>query len=362
MHIALTGGGTGGHIYPCLALAEYIKENYPEIKLSYIGVTGKLEETLVKDKHPYINFLPIHAYSPSKAGKNPFKMLKWFWDFAIATNTTQGYIKGQKIDAVFGTGGYAAGPAFAAAILSNTKYVIHNLDACMGLANKVFVRDASALTLAFPFQSIAPRNGRVLVTGNPISNKFFEGNGSKAKDTINILITGGSQGSANLNKIIAEILPELAQRSKVKITQVTGTKLYDEFVDKYLDGNKNKYPNFEVLAYTHDMHKYCEEADIAICRAGAMTVAEMAASKTVPIFIPLPWAAHDHQSKNSEALVKANAAFMIKEDDLSKDILLNKIYQLISDETKLSQMQANLSEFTRPDAVKQLASLVLNET
>lgn len=380
MRVALAGGGTGGHIYPCLAVAEILKtskaEDGSDIELFYIGQADKLEAELVQERHPYIAFFPIKASSPSKAGKNPFKLISWFMEFAIATDNCKRFIKDNKIDIVFGTGGYAAAPAFAAAILTKTPYIIHNLDASIGLANKVFIKDAAAATLAFPVRNVKPRNGNVMVAGNPVSAEFFKklqaasstpisdsqftGILNKDSHEINILITGGSQGAQNINNMIGEILPELLSKSKLSITHVTGAKLFDDYLRDYLDGDINKYPNYTVMPYTHAMPELCAKADISICRSGAMTIAEMAASNTVSMFIPLPWAAQDHQTTNAQALVDANAAIMLREKELSPQLLLDKIYELITDEDKLYELKTNLEQFAKPYAARNLAELIIH--
>ncbi len=397
MKIALTGGGTGGHIYPCLAIAEYfhdinLENNLSErledsikgelgatiknkVELFYIGQPDKLEGDLVINRHPYIKFLPIKTSSPSKAGWNPFNMLSWLWEFTMATQACKDYIRNNNIEVLFGTGGYASGPAFAAAILTKTPYIIHNLDASIGLANKVFIKDAQAATLAFPVKHIKPKNGNVLVAGNPVSKEFFSrpsNNSSRPvsdsqfasiinkNDEVNILITGGSQGSKNLNDTVGEIIPNLISKTKVTVTHITGAKLYDEYLMKYMNGDPGRYSNYTVLPYTHTMPQLCKEADIAICRSGAMTIAEMAASNTVPLFIPLPWAAHNHQVKNAESLANADAAIMIEEKDLSPEVLKNRIYELITDEDKLDELKTNLQNFSKPTAARNLAELIVH--
>lgn len=397
MKVVLTGGGTGGHIYPCLAVAELLKESGHE--LYYIGniaatktLAKSIDEEIVTQRAPYIPFLPIKAYPPPRSF-NPFALISWFIKFALATQKCKKYLKENNIDVVFGTGGYVSGPVFAAAILSKTPYIIHNLDANIGLANKVFVKDASALTVAFPTETVVPKNGNVFVTGNPISQDFLyhaqnqrsdnrirlrsseiiltkededEDEGLdfsfEEEETIKLLITGGSQGAKSINEMLGSILEDLSSKSKISIHHVTGPQLFDDYVKQHLGGDKYKYPNYTVEPYTHNMPELCKEADIAICRSGAMTTAEMAASQTVPIFIPFPYAANDHQTKNAKSLVDSNAAFMINEKEQSKEeaieLLRNKIYQLITDENLLEQMKENLNQFAKPNAAQDLAKLI----
>ena len=276
-------------------------------------------------------------------------------------------VKENKIDAVFGTGGYVAAPAFAAAILNKIPYIIHNLDAHMGLANLTFVKDAAVLTLGFPdlkYLKSKVKSGKVVVSGNPISMKFSkEGIGNRERGEgkrFNILITGGSQGAESINEAIGRLLPRLSENNKINVIHVAGSKLYQEYVEKFLDGDLAKYANYKVVAYTHQMPQLCAHADIAICRSGAMTIAEMAASGVVPIFIPLPWAAHDHQTLNAKSLVDAEAALMLKQDEPDFDEhLYASIEKLVEDIERLELMQTKLALFAKPGAAGQLAKLVL---
>lgn len=372
----LTGGATGGHIYPCLALAESIKQIEPKCQLFYIGHEHKLEaQLLINDElkdaegvaySSYIRFLGIHA-EPLPQSKNPLAYLSFAWKFWSSVQVASRYLKENHIDAIFGTGGYVAGPVFAAAILNKIPYIIHNLDAHMGLANRVFVKDAAVLTLGFAdleHLRSEVKSGQVEVTGNPISAKFLDlivGDAEvQTNRKVKVLITGGSQGAQSINEAISSILPELSENPQINIIHVTGTKLYDEYIQKYLDGNPDKYSNYKVIAYTHQMPKLCANADIAICRSGAMTIAEMVASRVVPIFIPLPWAAHDHQTLNAQSLVNESAAIMIKQNDPEfAQRILDCLNKLISDKEMLEYMQNKLAELAKPDAANRLAELVL---
>ncbi|MDD9898949.1 MAG: UDP-N-acetylglucosamine--N-acetylmuramyl-(pentapeptide) pyrophosphoryl-undecaprenol N-acetylglucosamine transferase [Candidatus Melainabacteria bacterium] len=387
-NIALTGGATGGHIYPCLAVAEAIIEEKPRSKLFYIGHQDKLEAELLNNEDltdgqnraysNYIKFLGLEA-EPLPRSKNPLAYLSFVWKFWSSVQLASRYLKENKIDVVFGTGGYVAGPAFAAAILNKIPYIIHNLDAHMGLANRFFVKDAAVLTLGFPdLEDLRSevKSGKVEHTGNPVSSKFISviASDSEAIQTgsprrfaprddnrkIKLLITGGSQGAQSINEAIASILPQLADNPQLNIIHVTGAKLYDDYVEKHLDGKADKYSNYKVIAYTHQMPKLCANADIAICRSGAMTIAEMVASQVVPIFIPLPWAAHDHQTLNAQSLVNESAAIMIKQNDPEfAQRILDCLNKLIGDREMLQYMQNKLADLAKPDAANKLAELVL---
>ncbi len=425
MRVAFTGGGTGGHIYPCLAVAELFEyeSNQPGAEknaIYYIGGEGKLEQELCLRKD-YIQFLPINAPKlPSR--NNSFKEnLEWFGIFFKAYKCSVSYLREHKIDVVMGTGGYVAAPVFLACVTTRTKFLIHNLDSNFGLVNKLFKIFASRVSLGFPIN--INFNDKYRYTGNPVSQEFISiyrdgendenaeigvweaTDGAAAKrassrlrrtndrsvlgvhedheddenaeievwqqphdeNHLRVLVTGGSQGSQFVNDSIGALLKDFEdfnrrlalEGKKISITHITGSKLFDEHVSKYLNGDPNKYSNYKVLSYTHEMANISRTVDIAICRSGAMTCAEMAVSLIIPILIPLPWAAHDHQTKNAEALVKAGCGFMIRQDALH-DETADLIFDLAKSPEKISEMKKKLHQFAKPESTREIFTLLKN--
>ncbi|MFM7457966.1 MAG: UDP-N-acetylglucosamine--N-acetylmuramyl-(pentapeptide) pyrophosphoryl-undecaprenol N-acetylglucosamine transferase [bacterium] len=405
MRVAFTGGGTGGHIYPCLAVAELFEDESNQSgaeknALYYIGGEGKLEQELCLRKD-YIQFLPINAPRlPSR--NNSFKEnLEWFGIFFKAYQCSVNYLKKNKIDVVMGTGGYVAAPVFLACVTTKTKFLIHNLDSNFGLVNKLFKIFASRVSLGFPIN--INFNDKYHYTGNPVSQDFINIYRESKNDEddenaeievwqqprdenhLRVLVTGGSQGSQFVNDSIGALLKDfedfnqrLALKGKrISIIHITGSKLFDEHVSKYLNGDPNKYSNYKVLSYTHEMSNISKTVDIAICRAGAMTCAEMAVSLIVPILIPLPWAAHDHQTKNAEALVKAACGFIIRQDVLSDEgtaqglengavdrsqqrEIADLIFDLARNPEKISEMKKKLYLFAKPESSREIFTLLRN--
>jgi UDP-N-acetylglucosamine--N-acetylmuramyl-(pentapeptide) pyrophosphoryl-undecaprenol N-acetylglucosamine transferase len=387
VRVAFTGGGTGGHIYPCLAVAELFEDESNQSgaernALYYIGGEGKLEQELCLRKD-YIQFLPINAPKlPSR--NNSFKEnLDWFGIFFKAYKSSVNYLRENKIDVVMGTGGYVAAPVFLACVTTRTKFLIHNLDSNFGLVNNLFKIFASRVSLGFPIN--INFNDKYRYTGNPVSQEFINiyRDGEKVEDGENaeievwqqprdenhlrVLVTGGSQGSQFVNDSIGTLLKDFEdfnhrlalEGKRISIIHITGSKLFDEHVSKYLNGDPNKYSNYKVLSYTHEMANISKTVDVAICRAGAMTCAEMAVSLIVPILIPLPWAAHDHQTKNAEALVKADCGFMIRQDALP-DEGADLIFDLAKSPEKISAMKKKLHLFAKPESSREIFTLLKN--
>lgn len=370
LRIGLTGGGTGGHIYPCLAVAEELHSQNPDIALFYLGNPEKLEAKLLNSEElrdstetayrDYIEFLGI----PSEAlirSWNPLKLLSWFRRFLKNKELAKKAIQDKKIEIVFGTGGYAAGPIFAACQDLKIPYIIHNLDAHMGLANRAFVKDAFALTLGICELGIKPKNGRTIITGNPISKSFSESLNkapTKKDNKLHILVTGGSQGAESINNAIGNLLEEL-EGLNLEMIIVTGTKTYKEFCEKF---QPEKHPFLTVKDYVHNMPELCAWADLTVCRAGAMTIAEMVASDTVPIFIPLPWAAHDHQNKNAQALVEASAAMSLDQDAKNFETLLFYLIQGFSnDPNRIDYFLDALQNFKRDSAAAEIVNVIASD-
>ncbi|MEB3315064.1 MAG: UDP-N-acetylglucosamine--N-acetylmuramyl-(pentapeptide) pyrophosphoryl-undecaprenol N-acetylglucosamine transferase [Candidatus Melainabacteria bacterium] len=390
MRVAFTGGGTGGHIYPCLAVAELFEDCEQSLgaernALYYIGGEGKLEQELCLRKE-YIQFLPINAPKlPSR--NNSFKEnLDWFGVFFKAYKCSVNYLRENKIDVVMGTGGYVAAPVFLACVITKTKFLIHNLDSNFGLVNKLFKIFASRVSLGFPIN--VNFNDKYRYTGNPVSQDFINiyreaadgAAASRDENHLRVLVTGGSQGSQFVNDSIGILLKDFEdfnhrlalEGKRISIIHIAGSKLFDEHVSKYLNGDPNKYSNYKVLSYTHEMANISKTVDIAICRSGAMTCAEMAVSLIVPILIPLPWAAHDHQTKNAEALVKADCGFMIRQDTFSggenaengivryspQKEIADLLFDLAKNPEKISAMKKNLYRFARPESSRDIFALI----
>jgi len=288
------------------------------------------------------------------------KLIGWFRRFLINKNLAKKVLQEKKIELIFGTGGYAAGPVFAACQELKIPYIIHNLDAHMGLANRAFVKDAYALTLGICELGIKPKNGKVVVTGNPISKKFTNvpsGGRPQGGHSLKLLITGGSQGAESINNAIGNLLPEL-EGLNIEMIIVTGSKTYKEFYEKF---EAEKYKFLTVKDYVHNMPELCAWADLAVCRAGAMTIAEMIASNTVCIFVPLPWAAHDHQNKNAQALVEACAAMSLDQDAKNFETLLFYLIQGFSnDVSRIDYFLDALQNFKKDDAAKEIVNIISN--
>ncbi len=361
--IVLTGGGTGGHVYPALSVAEQLKENRDVEAILYIGATGHIEERLAAERK--LDFIGLSVGGmPRKFSQ---KMLTWPFQMLFAILKAKSILAKFKPTAVLGTGGYASAPPLAAAQLLHIPYAVHEPDAHPGLVNRVFGDNAAIVSLGMEGASskFHPKSGKVVVNGNPVSKNF-----SKPKDkaaacasfgldpqNITLLITGGSQGAQAINETVLQALPQLlALEPALQIIHQVGEKNFSEFESR-LDPSITSNPRYQLRAYIDDLSTAYAASDFTVCRAGAMTISELAVTGTPAIFIPYPYAAQDHQTFNANYVKEQKAALVIPQSELTVDRFMEVVKQA-ADKTSdmLRTMRVNMARLGKPDAAVDLAS------
>ena len=361
--IVLCGGGTGGHIFPSLAVSEILKQE--ECELYYIGVNGKPEEIL-SEKYG----IDFYGYEftgfPRKVQKEilawPFKLLK-------AVSKAKVYLKHFKPNIVFGTGGYSAAPVFIAAKRLNIPYIVHNLDVRLGLANRFCSNGALILTLGFQTEQDFPKGTEVIVTGNPIRKNLLEiekvnkvdiykeFNFSPTKKTL--FIIGGSQGANAINETILEILKDLILLNDIQIIHQTGEATHETYM-KRIPAKVLETINYIAKPFFENPEKCYHIADLVISRSGAMTTTEIITLGKPAIFIPFPFAGN-HQEANITHLINAGGAVLLRQKELKSRVLLQTILGLLKNPEKLSEMSRITKSFAKPDATKDIANLILSK-
>jgi len=359
--IVLTGGGTGGHVYPALAVAEQLKSD-PEVEdLLYIGVAGHLEERLARERQIEFVGLPVTGL-PRKISLRlfswPLQMLKAIW-------TAKKVLQRFKPTAVLGTGGYASAPPLVAAKLMGIPYAVHEPDAHAGLVNRVLAGNATVVSLGMEGAAgvLEPSVGEVFVNGNPVRQSFVQPIGRDAACAVlglnqsmkTVLITGGSQGAQAINQAVKDSLPALLQHDPpLQIIHQVGDKNLDAYKQD-LGESISKHPRYLLRSYFEDLSVAYAASDLAVCRAGAMTIAELGVMGMPTIFIPYPFAAADHQNHNARFLSAKGAAMVINQKDLSAANLQNAILQLLFDEEQLQTMRRYMQQLGKPQAAVSLA-------
>ena len=360
--IILCGGGTGGHVFPNIAISELLKKQ--ECDLFYIGVTGKIEEKLCEE-----NNIDFYSYEfsgfPRKLQK---EILVWPFNLLKAVSKAKTYLKYFKPDIVFGTGGYSSAPVFIAAKRLGIPYIVHNLDVRFGLANKFCANGASCITLGFPSNLSFLKDTPCFVTGNPV-RKIFTEIEKKSKEPIfkefnlnpekkTIFIIGGSQGANAINEAILEILKELVLDNNIQVIHQTGETRHEAFM-KRSPAKVTETASYIAKPFFDNPEKCYHISDLIISRSGAMTTTEITTLGKPSIFIPYPFAGN-HQEANITHLTEAGGAVLLRQKELTSKLLLSSILEIIHDENKLSKMSKITKSFAKPNSAEEIVKLILS--
>ena len=357
--VIISGGGTGGHIFPAVAIANALKKIDPSTEILFVGANGRMEMEKVPAAGYKIIGLDIQGFQRSSILKNvllPYKLLK-------SVMKARSIIKDFKPDAAVGVGGYASGPLLYAASQLKIPYLIQEQNSFAGITNKILGKDAELICVAFKgMEKFFPAE-KIRITGNPIrkeavdiENKRFAAaellSLSPHKKTI--LLTGGSLGSGTLNKSMYSGLDKILA-ADVQLIWQTG-KYYYQSVIEQMKGKE--HPNIKVLEFLHRMDLAYAAADLVISRAGAGTIAELCAVKKPAILVPSPNVAEDHQTKNAIALVENDAAILVG-DAVAELELIDIALLLIDNKDKCKTLADNIAKMALPDADEVIAREVL---
>lgn len=360
--IIISGGGTGGHIFPAIAIADALKKLHSNTELLFVGANGRMEMEKVPAAGYQIVGLDIAGFQRGSIVKNlmlPFKIFS-------SVNKAKSIIKSFKPDAVVGVGGYASGPLLYAASTKNIPILIQEQNSYAGITNKWLAKKAKRICVAFDGMEQFFPPDRIIKTGNPIrrNSVAIEGKREEAfrffglspqKKTI--LITGGSLGAGTLNKCMFADLDQLIA-ADVQLIWQTG-KYYFKAIKAQLGENIN--PNICVLEFLNRMDLAYAAADVIISRAGAGTIAELCMVKKAVILVPSPNVAEDHQTKNALALVQQNAAVLVKDAD-AENILVKTALDLLKDENRQQKLKFEIGKLAMPDADLNIAKEVFKIT
>lgn len=356
IRIIIAGGGTGGHIFPALAIANALKKIEPDIEILFVGAKGKMEMDKIPEAGYKIVGLTIAGYNRSSLMKNialPFKLVKSF--FEVTT-----ILKNFKPAAVIGVGGYSSFPVLRLAQTRRIPTFIHESNSLPGKSNVMLGKRATEIFVATEkMERYFPANKTVL-TGNPVREifsknipkddalKFF---GLKA-GMKTIFIMGGSLGAKSINETI-EANIDAFKKNNLQLIWQTG-KLFAERAAKAEEDRGNIWTN----AFINKMEYAYNAADIVVARAGAMTIAELCVVGKPAIFVPYPFAAEDHQAVNAMALVQKDAAVMVRDEDV-KTNLMTSLLDLASDGEKMEMLESNIAKMGNSNADEIIAKQIL---
>jgi len=358
--LLISGGGTGGHIYPGIAVAQGIQQIEPDTQLFYVGKKGGLEETIVAKSGLPIQFFGISAQGISRkiSGSNLTALYKNF----VGLKQSFAILNLVKPQVVFGTGGYVSASTVFAAQWKSIPTLILEQNLIPGLANKFLGRKASAIALSFPETEKYFPKRKVVVTGTPVRLQLQDLDKKESRRVFNlepdittILVFGGSQGAAAINRVIISAVQILEQKEiKLQLILQTGQKNYSEIVEKV----KNIKTKIVVVPYLDDMAKAYAAADLVISRSGAISIAEITLCGLPSILIPYPYATANHQEKNARILETHGAAKVILESELTPEKLANIIKKLLQEPDQLSAMSQKSKGLAKPTATTAICKLI----
>lgn len=332
MKVIISAGGTGGHIYPALAICRALKEKYKNIEILYIGTKNKMESKIVPKEG--IRFLGIEMKGMNR--KNPFANISVFSLLFKNISYVKKVIKNERPDIVIGVGGYVTFPVIYAAKSCGVKTVIHEQNSIFGLTNKMLSRYVNAVFTSFKDTKPSLKHTKVIFTGNPRSEEVEKIPRASKKDyglkenKRLVLIVMGSLGSLTVNEKFLSILPEF-KKEDYEVLFVTGNNYYEKFKDISIS-------NVKIVPFLDNMLGVLKFSDVIVSRAGASMIAEITACGVPSVLIPSPYVTANHQEKNAKALKDVGASILLEEENLNAKNLMNSINSILKDDKVYDKM------------------------
>ena len=360
MKVLIAGGGTGGHIYPGIAVAEEIKRLSPETSVLFVGGDRGLEGRVVPEAGFELATIPARGLPRKALWRVPGAVLANTGAFAKAAGLVSSY----KPDVVLGTGGYVSAPVVVAAWLARVPVLLQEQNAVPGLTNRMLARIADEVHVAFTeSRSWFARKDHLKLSGNPVRRMILSGDRRQAlarfglsEQAATVFVFGGSRGARRINEAALDAMTRLRGGLQAQFILQTGK---EDFAWAKERAEKEQLP-VTVVPYLTHIHEAYAAADLVVCRAGAMTLAEIAACGVPAILVPYPFAAYDHQVTNAQNLAERGGAVMILDADLTGERLATEVQRLVKDRPTLIRMSSNARRFARPDAAERIAKSLLD--
>ncbi|MBO4574886.1 MAG: undecaprenyldiphospho-muramoylpentapeptide beta-N-acetylglucosaminyltransferase [Bacteroidales bacterium] len=355
--LIVSGGGTGGHIFPAIAIADAFKRRHPDAEILFVGAKGKMEMDRVPKAGYPIEGLWISGFKRELSLDNlsfPFKLIS-------SLVKARRILKRFKPDLVVGVGGFASGPIMRKATSLRIPVVIQEQNSYPGVTNKIVAPKASRICVAYDNMQRWFPEERIVLTGNPLRNNVvsIEGKHDEGARFFGldpqkpiILLVGGSQGALGINKGISAKLA-MFKDTDVQMIWQTG-KHYIEQAQQEIK-QLGLEDRVKPVVFIDRMDLAYASADVVISRAGAMSISELSLVGKAVVFVPLPTAAEDHQTKNAQSLVEKDAAIIVRNDETSEK-LIPTVFELLADKKKIQRMQENIAKFARPNAAEDIVN------
>lgn len=360
----VTGGGTGGHIYPAISIAKEIKRRYPEAEIVFVGTEKGLESKIVPKEGFQLKTIKVRGFERRLTLKNALAVKEAAFSFTAVRKI----LKTFKPDIVIGTGGYVCGTVMLTAALMGIPTMIHESNAFAGMTNKLLARFVDIVALNFEEAAkYFKGTKRLVVTGNPIRKDMLDITKQEglrelgfAEELPLLFVTGGSRGARNINQNVLELADYCAKTGKLQLLHMTGDTQHNTVLQSYKQKNiPLDSPYIKVVPYLYNMPYALAAADLLICRCGAMTLSELTALGKPSVLIPFPYAADNHQEYNARAMEKKGAAMVMLEKELTPEKLSQRVTALVEDSARLQSMKENSKRLGITNADEKIGDLIV---
>ena len=359
--IIISGGGTGGHIFPALSIADAIRAKHPDAKILFVGADNRMEMQRVPDAGYDIIGLPIAGFDR----KNLLKNFKVLWKIFKSQRMAKKIIKEFAPQAAVGVGGYASGPTLKMAASMGIPTLIQEQNSYAGVTNKILSKGARIICVAYDGMERFFPHDRIKFTGNPVRKNLLDMRGSR-KEAMKemgldenkkcVLIVGGSLGARSINEGIIANIEKIRENQDIQVVWQTGKLYFEEMKARAAEAGKPE--NLTITDFVSDMANALSAADLVVSRAGAGSISEFALLGKAVILVPSPNVSEDHQTKNAMALVDKDAAIYVADANV-KEELIEKAIETVRDEMKISLLEANIVKMGKPNAASEIADEVL---
>ena len=351
MKYLISGGGTGGHIFPAVSIANALKELDPEAEILFIGALGRMEMERVPQAGYKIVGLPVRGFNRAQPWKNVSVLI----DLAKSIHQVKKIIRDFRPDVGVGVGGYASGAAMWAAAKMGIPILLQEQNGFAGVTNKILRDKAAKICVAYEGMERFFPAEKIILTGNPVRQNLLDGKKAKNKGEKNLLIIGGSLGARTINEAVKAALPELG-KSDLHVVWQTGKVYYEKCKAAWEAAGSPK--NIECRDFLSDMPDRYATADLVISRAGASSISELCLLGKPAILVPSPNVAEDHQTHNAMALVNREAAVLVRDAEAAERLIPTAL-RLIKDEKQLMSLHTNVLQLAQRDSAKRIAEEVM---
>lgn len=347
--LMIMAGGTGGHIYPALAVAELWREGGDEVV--WLGTRSGLESRLVPEAEIPVEWVQIGGLRR----KGIISLLAAPFRLARALLQSLHAVRRQRPDVVLGMGGFVAGPGGVATWILRIPLVLHEQNAIAGLTNRLLSHLATQVLEAFP--GTFPASGTVVCTGNPLRSALTGVTPAEAHQPLRLLVLGGSLGAQRLNQLVPEMAAALQSDEALEIYHQTGSNNLEQTRSGYLQHDLLVGNGIRVVPYIENMVEAYQWSDLVLCRAGAMTVSELAVTGRPAILVPFPYAVDDHQTANGQFLESKGAALLVQQEEIDGNRLLSMVREFIHNPQRIPEMGEQARNMSLPDAASRVVSI-----